>query len=103
MKAKLNLVFALIFFLGLFNLALVNPAPCAHWEWQNPLPTGDNYQDVWRSGSEIFAVGSAGAISHFDGSAWTTMETGTTEDLYGIWGSAVDDVVAVGRNGTILG
>ena len=102
MKAKLNLVLALILFLGMFNFAIVNQAKCAHWEWQNPLPTGDNYQDGWQSGNEIFAVGNAGAISHFDGSVWTIMDSGTSENLFGVWGSSVNNVFAVGNNGTIL-
>jgi hypothetical protein len=33
---------------------------------------------------------------------WSAMDSGTTEDLYGVWGSSASDVFAVGWNGTIL-
>jgi photosystem II stability/assembly factor-like uncharacterized protein len=33
---------------------------------------------------------------------WSRMESGTTNDLYGIWGASPDDVFAVGPKGTIL-
>jgi len=35
-------------------------------------------------------------VLHFDGTAWTPMPTGTTADLYGIWGTSSKHVVAVG-------
>jgi len=34
--------------------------------------------------------------------AWTPMSSGTTQTLYGVWGSSGSDVFAVGSNGTIL-
>ncbi len=34
--------------------------------------------------------------------SWIEMDSGTTVDLYDVWGSASDDVYAVGANGTIL-
>ncbi len=37
-----------------------------------------------------------------EGYDWTAVETGSTETLYGIWGSAADDIFAVGEFGTIL-
>jgi len=51
---------------------------------------------------DIFAVGSAGAIVHFNGSAWSAMTSGTTQTLLGVWGSGPGNVFAVGRGGTIL-
>ena len=37
-----------------------------------------------------------------DGSAWSEMDSGTTDTLWGVWGSSGSDVFAVGDNGTIL-
>jgi Divergent InlB B-repeat domain/Right handed beta helix region len=104
MKAKLTLLLALIFFLGMFNFALIHEAQSAHWEWQNPLPTGNSLEEVWRSpdGSDVFAVGSNGTILRYNGISWITMDSGVTTDLYGVWGTSSTDVFAVGRNGVIL-
>ena len=34
------------------------------------------------SGGDVFAVGSDGTILHYDGTAWSAMGSGTTNDLY---------------------
>ncbi len=40
------------------------------WEWQNPLPQGNDLNGVWgSSGSDVFAVGKSGTILHYDGSS----------------------------------
>ncbi len=33
---------------------------------------------------------------------WTSMSSGVTDTLYGVWGSSGTDVFTVGSNGTIL-
>ena len=38
----------------------------------------------------------------WNGLAWTSFESGTTQTLFGIWGSGSDDVWITGRGGTIL-
>jgi hypothetical protein len=58
--------------------------------------------DVWASGNEAFAVGTNGAVVHISGTTLATMESGTTEELYGVWGSSASDVFAVGSEGSIL-
>lgn len=45
----------------------------------------------------ITAPSAAGAAD-----TWTAMTSGTTEDLYSVWGSSSSDVFAAGNNGTIL-
>ena len=45
---------------------------------------------------------SAGTILHYDGSSWSAVSSGTTDDLIGLWGSSATDVWAVGYSGTIL-
>src|SRR5260370_592420 len=60
---------------------------------------------VWGSGpSDVWAVGGIGTIStilHWDGSAWTSIPSGTTDRFLGVWGSGASDVWAVGAGGTI--
>ncbi len=74
----------------------------ADWTWQNPLPQGNSFNDVWGTGSDVFVVGDYGTIFHYDGSAWTEMSSGTTEYLQSVWGSSGSDVFVVGSKGTIL-
>lgn len=102
----------------------VDPCIAAVPEWQSiwkiktevsgleGLTPDINVMDIWGSApDDIYAVGFAGNIIHFDGSSWTTMESGTTENLEGVWGYVLKDdqdvvtrtdVFAVGQEGTIL-
>jgi len=74
-----------------------------NWVWQNPLPQGNDLFGIWgNSSNNVFAVGGAGTIRHYDGSDWTTMYSGTSYNLYGVWGISPSDVFAVGYSGTIL-
>ena len=41
-------------------------------------------------------------ISADSAGSWSVMDSGTTTDLYGIWGSSNTNVFAVGKAGTIL-
>jgi hypothetical protein len=71
--------------------------------WQNPLPQGNSLHGVWGSSpSDVFAVGDAGTILHYNGTSWSIMTSGTTCSLSDIWGSSSTDVFAVGHDGTIL-
>ncbi len=82
------------------------PTPTATPEvlWQ-PMDSGTTQflNGVWGSGShDVFAVGDAGTILHYDGASWRSMDSGTTQWLRGVWGSSSHDVFAVGGAGTIL-
>ena len=68
------------------------------WKWEMPLPQGNTLNDVWSSSntSDVFAVGDYGTILHHDGEAWSIMESGTTVNLRGVWGSDPQSVFAVG-------
>jgi hypothetical protein len=83
-------------------VACVRPGPGRGWEWQNPLPTGNHLGGVSGSSSDVFAVGSAGTILHYDGEGWSAMSSGTTNGLSGVWGSSGSDVFAVGDGGNIV-
>lgn len=71
-----------------------------------------NIMDIWGAAADdIYAVGFAGNILHYDGRGWQKMESGSTEDLEGVWGYVLRDeqgaetrrdIFAVGHNGTIL-
>lgn len=53
---------------------------------------------VWGTGpADVYAVGYAGAVLHFDGRQWTAQDTGTPAAFLAVWGSGPKDVYAVGR------
>jgi hypothetical protein len=45
-------------------------------------------------------VGEAGRLLHYDGTSWSSVESGTTADLYAVWGTAHSDVFTVGYHST---
>ena len=73
------------------------------WEWQRLLPQGNSLSGIWgTSSTDVFAVGDSGTILHYDGAAWSPMNSGTARGLDSVWGSSPSDVFAVGWSGTIL-
>jgi hypothetical protein len=54
------------------------------------------------SKSDIWSVGYAGLIRHFDGVTWTAKTSGTNEDLRVVHAFAPNDVWAAGANATLL-
>lgn len=51
------------------------------------LDSGQFIDKIWgTSSSNLWAVGTRGAIIHFDGTAWQKLESGTTQDIQDIWG-----------------
>jgi hypothetical protein len=63
-------------------------------------------RSIWGSASDdIWAVGDAGTIVHWNGSEWspsTYSGVVTTSYLNQVWGSGANDVWAVGSGGTII-
>ncbi len=56
---------------------------------------------IWGSSSkDLFAVGDGGTILHYDGAAWTRMNSGTTKDIGHIWGPSDKNIWAAGWNQT---
>jgi hypothetical protein len=54
---------------------------------------------VWMHGfapDNVIAVGMGGGAVHYDGQKWSRLESGTTEDLWGVWGHAPNDMWMVG-------
>jgi len=57
--------------------------------------------DVWgTSAADVYAVG-AGTMLHYDGQAWTEVQS-VLQRLAGVWGSSAGDVFTVGSGGTII-
>lgn len=66
----------------------------AWWRMPVDAPTlwwvhGFAHDDVW-------AVGDRGTILHFDGEAWTTVDTGHDYTLWGVWGATPAELWTVG-------
>ncbi|HEX3772009.1 MAG TPA: hypothetical protein VHV30_14135 [Polyangiaceae bacterium] len=69
----------------------------------NGLPTANGFQGVWgTSDSDVWAVGDMGTIVHFDGTTWTLVPSGVTDNLTGIMGIGPDDVFVTGDQGNLL-
>src|SRR5690606_41275213 len=99
MNAKLFYTFLITVCLLTFSSAH------AQWFWQNPLPQGNNLNDVvYLNSNVVYSVGFFGIIlkSNDGGYNWVTQNSGTTEMLWGIYFIDFMTVFAVGDNGTIL-
>ncbi len=78
-----------------------------HWvQSQIALPTA-TLRSTWRSpDGRIFAVGSGGAVSMYDGMTWKIQVTNDPadppRDLYAVTGFSGDEVLAVGDRGAVL-
>jgi hypothetical protein len=58
---------------------------------------------VWgRSKDDVWVVGAAGQILHFDGCQWTDMDSGTEQDLWWVFGFDDGSTYFVGALGTVL-
>jgi len=53
--------------------------------------------------NDVTFVGDEGTVIHYDGSRYTVQSTPTDQNLWGVWGSASDDLWAVGGNGRMAG
>jgi hypothetical protein len=78
-------------------------APIRGWTWENPLSGDLGATGIWGTArDDVWAVGNAGLIAHWDGHAWTTVPGLRKSNLYAVGGSGRDDVWAVGYVGTAL-
>lgn len=58
---------------------------------------------IWgASASQLFAVGSSGALLRYTGGAWVADEALGEDELWDVWGTSASDVFAVGDFGTIV-
>lgn len=68
------------------------------------VPSGGNVLlGIWGlSPADAWVHGVGGLILRRTGTGWVPATTGTTAEIWGIGGSGLDDLVAVGQSGTIL-
>jgi len=73
------------------------------WCWSNSVPQGNSLLKVWgKDAANVWAVGNGGTILKWNGSAWSSQSSGTTQFLNSVWGSDASNVWAVGNGGTVL-
>lgn len=93
---RIHIFFILLWFsASLFAFAKeAGGIPAGVWDWLNPLPQGNNsLYSVWSNGgSNTFAVGDAGTILYYGGTAWSTMDSGTATNLRAIYGNSGSDI-----------
>ncbi len=58
---------------------------------------------VWgRSATDVWAVGGLGTVLHWDGEAWTRVESGSTEQLFTVTGTDEEIVIVGGSAGGVV-
>lgn len=68
-----------------------------------PISGTISLNGIWgASDADVWVVGSYGTLLHFDGTAWTKIQTSTNNNLNAIHGIAPSNIWAVGANGTVL-
>lgn len=68
---------------------------------RNTKPQGNSLEAVWaNSPTDIWAVGLLGAVVHWDGVDWKSVNAGTSLNLWDVWGSGPNDVWVVGQAST---
>lgn len=70
----------------------------------NPPAAGVNLNGVGGlpSGQSVWVVGAGGYIARYDGTGWTKIPSGTTQNLSGVAVFSESDVWFVGNQGTLL-
>jgi hypothetical protein len=68
--------------------------PWFHWDGQNfretsidPVFIGVGINKMWGNTDGMYVVGNNGFIAHYNGSSWTKIESGTSLDVYDIYGA----------------
>ena len=65
-------------------------------------PTVELRSTFGSSPADMWAVGDAGTVVHYDGHNLASVPSGTTADLRDVWGTGPSDVWVVGTQGTLL-
>lgn len=94
-------LFVLIILLIIFTYGIANNTFGAEWI-EMSSGTTHYFFDVWGSSArDVFAVGIKGTIFHYNGTNWTSIDSGINDNLpsawfTGVWGSSATDVFVVG-------
>ncbi len=93
--------------LGANNVYACSYANLLHWNgnsWQEKaffmteIPFNGQVNKMWGdNANNIYCVGRTGAIYHYNGSSWRKIESGTSLDIYDIYGDG-EEVLAVGSS-----
>lgn len=79
--------------------------------WEAPLPQGNDLRAVSGTrATDVWAIGWAGTILHYDGTGWRPVDSGLDQgtkswpkpSLRHLWAAAAKDIFAVGERGLIL-
>lgn len=77
--------------------------PQGSWCWENPHQYGSTQLKIWgTSSSDLWSVGAAGTILHWDGQSWVATPSGTSQTINRVFAAPGGDVWAVGNSGTVL-
>ena len=84
-------------------LILALPGRAAEWELFS-RPTEEQLNDIWLApdGSFGVAAGTGGALLTYDGQKWSVMDSGTTNNLFAVWGTPSGEFVAGGENAMVI-
>jgi hypothetical protein len=69
-------------------------------DWNREDPQSPMLNWVFGVDGEVFAVGNAGAAVRRTDDAWVSEQTGEDRTIWGLWGASLDELWAVGGNGT---
>ncbi len=70
------------------------------WIEQPTPPSTGNLMAVWGvSSDEVYAAGERGSLIRYDGGRWSTVETGTSETLTGVWAASEREIWTVSATG----
>ncbi len=79
------------------------PAGDPAWQVLKVCETRGQLLSVWGTGqSNVWVVGAGGQVLHFDGCAWTRPDSGTTADLWWVFGFEGGPVYFAGADGTVI-
>jgi hypothetical protein len=93
-----------IFAVGGFAFNQQSNSVMLHYDGNNwnDISDGENIlYSIWGTDkNNIYAVGANGTIKHYNNNKWSNINSGTGENINGIWGN--NNLFAVGNNGLIL-
>ena len=80
----------------------ISSTQLSDWQWANPQPHGNNFNQIIWGNNQFIAVTDAGGIyTSSDGTTWAKQNSGTANELWDIvWNGS--QYVAVGQNGVIV-
>jgi hypothetical protein len=87
-----------------------NASPVQIWHFGGSsgwAPSGGDHgivaRAIWGSGSQdLFVAGWGGELLHYDGVAWTTVASPTTQDVEAITGAGASDLWLAGSGGMLI-